>query len=107
MSGLEPELVDLMLDAAVIEPQIGIDKFNNFSYGDPISVRCQIARTNKRALDKAGRETISTVQVILADPTLVVTVDDRLTLSDGDQPAIVEVLSVKDDEGEYYLELRA
>jgi hypothetical protein len=43
----------------------------------------------------------------LADPTLAVTTDDRLTLPDGTQPAIIEVLGAKDDVGDYYLELRA
>jgi hypothetical protein len=43
----------------------------------------------------------------LADPALAVSTDDRLTLPDGSKPAIIEVLSSKDDEGDYYLELRA
>jgi hypothetical protein len=96
-----------MLDAVTLEPKTGVDKFNNFIYGDPVAVRCQIVRVNKRALSRAGRELISTVQVILADPTLVVTTDDRLTLPDGTQPAIIEVLGAKDDVEDYYLELRA
>lgn len=107
MSPLDPELIELMLDEVTIEPKTGVDKFNNFSYGPAVIVDCQITRVNRRALDRAGRELISTVQVILADPTLAVTADDRLTLPDGSRPAIIEVLSAKDDEGDYYLELRA
>jgi hypothetical protein len=107
VSPLENVLIELMLDAVALEPRTGVNKFNDFTYGPTVAVRCQVVRMNKRTLDRAGRETTSTVQVILADPTLVVTVDDRLTLSDGTHPAIMEVLSAKDDEGDYYLEIRA
>jgi hypothetical protein len=96
-----------MLDEVTLEPKTGIDKFNNFTYGTPVTVHCQVTRVNRRVLDREGRELVSTVQVILADPTLAVTVDDRLTLADGTHPAIIEVLSAKDDVGDYYLELRA
>lgn len=107
MSPLEQELIDLMLDTVAIEPSLGPDKYNNLTWGDPLTPRCQIVRMNKRALDRDGREVTSFVQVILADPSLVVTLDDRLTLSDGTWPPIIEILSAKDDTGDYYLELRA
>jgi hypothetical protein len=107
MSPLEQELIDLMLDAVVLEHFTGNDKYNNHEYGDLVAARCQIVRVNRRAISKSGEEITSTVQVIFADPTLVVTVDDLLTLSDGTQPAIIEILSAKDDVGDYYLELRA
>jgi hypothetical protein len=106
VSPLEADLIALMLDEVVIEPQAGIDKFNNFTYGSPVTVACQIVRVNKRALTRSGRELISTVQIILADPTVTVTADARLTLPDGTHPAIIEVLGASDEVGPYYLELR-
>jgi hypothetical protein len=107
MSPLEAELISLMLDEITLEPRTGVDKFNNFTYGTSVTVRCQVVRINRRSLSRDGREIISTVQIILADPTLTVTADDRLTLPDGTRPAIIEVLSAKDNVGDYYLEIRA
>lgn len=104
---LEQELIDLMLDTIVLERATTKDKFAKFNYEVAAHPRCQIVRMNKRALTEAGRETTSTLQCILADPTLDVTVNDRLTLSDGSTPAIIEIDAVKDDEGPYYLEIRA
>jgi len=112
---LEQELIDLMLEEVTLELRSGVpDKFNEFSYALPITVRCKIIRMNKQVVDSGGRETTSTVQVILADPTIAVTVDTRLTLpvdaahpSTGERPDIIEVRSVFDDEGPYYLEIRA
>lgn len=106
---LPSELSDLMLDEIVLEPVVGgPDKYNNFTYGPAVTVRCQLSRTNKRALDRRGRELTSTAQMILATPELVVTTDDRLTMPDGTQPAIIEVLSTPDSDGSpYYLEVRA
>ncbi len=103
---LDPQLIELMIDTVTIEPKTGIDKFNNIQYGDAVTVQCQIERMNKRVLDRTGRELISTVGIILATPELSVGAEDRVTLPDGSQPAIMEVLAVKDEVGPYYLELR-
>lgn len=107
MSPLPPELVAMMLDEVTLEHATDTDKFNNFVFADPVTAKCQIVRVNRRALDRSGRELISTVQIILADPTLEVSADDKLTLPDGATPAIIEVLSTKDEVGPYYLEVRA
>lgn len=107
MSPIEQDLLDLMQDTVTIEPRTGTDKFNNLSYGPPVSVKCYIARQNRRSLTRDGREIISTAQVFLADPALVVTADDRLTLPGGQVRAIHEVLGGRDDTGPYWLELRA
>lgn len=106
---LPDELVTLMHDEVILEPVIGLpDRNNNFTYGAAVTVGCYLVRENKRALDRRGRELISTVQAFLADPDLVVTVDDRLTLPDGTKPAIIQVLSAKDEDGnDYWLEIRA
>jgi hypothetical protein len=107
-SGLPQELIELMNDEVILEPATGLDKFNNLSFGSPVTVKAYVSRTNRRALDRGGRELISTVQAILSNPALVVTADDRLTLEDGTRPAIIEVLSAKDELGnDYYLEIRA
>lgn len=104
---LDPNLVDLMVEEVVLEPATGLDKFNNFIYGDPVTVRCKIVRMNVRALERDGRELTSTVQVFLADPDMTVTANDRMTLPDGSRPAIVDVRSAYDESGPYYLEIRA
>lgn len=111
MSPLEQDLIDLMLDEITLEPKTGVDKFNNFTYGPPMGeggvVKCQLVRMNRRVLSIEGREVISTVQCILADPTLSVSTNDRLTLPDGTRPAIIRVNEVKDDVGPYFLEVVA
>lgn len=105
---LDAQLVSMMHEEVILTPVTGKDRFNNFLYGTPVPVRCYIDRENKRALDIQGRETTSTVQVILADPSLEVTVDSKIVLPDGSAPAIIEVLGAKDEFGEpYYLEVRA
>ena len=105
---LPTELTMHMVDEVILEPAGALNRFNNFTFGAPVTVKCYIIRENKRALDRTGRETISTVQVILATPELLVTDNDRLTLPDGSQPAIIGVLGAKDDLGQpYYLEIRA
>lgn len=109
MSPLPSELVDLMNDSVVLEPAIQPpDKFNNFSYGAPVTVACYLVRKNLRAIGRSGRELVSTIQAILANPDITVTADDRLTLPDGSKPAIIQVLSSKDENGNpYWLEVRA
>lgn len=105
---LEQELIDLMIDEVTLEPATGTDKYNNFVYDTPLTgVQCQVSRTNRRVINKEGREVISTVQIIFADPTLEIDVNTRLTLADGSQPAIIELLSASDETGPYYLEIRA
>jgi len=104
---IEPELLELMLDAVAIEPKIGVSQTNVVQYGEPRSVQCQLSWQITRLIDREGREVTSTVHVILAEPDLVITADDRLTLSNGDSPAILQVLGSKDDVGYYWLEIRA
>ena len=106
---LPEDLTELMTDTVTLEPAVQPpDRNNKFSYGAAIEVGAYIVRANKRVLDRRGRELISTVQVFLADPELVVTADDRLTLEDGSRPAIIQVLGGKDEDGnDYWLELRA
>jgi len=104
---LPPELLGLMNDTIVLEPRLGVDKYNDFTFGPPVSVKAYVARNFRRFLTMEGREVTSNVQVILADPTVVVKSDDRLTLADGDQPSIIQILSAPDENGDpYYLELR-
>lgn len=109
MSGLPDELSSLMTETVTLEPAIQPpDKFNKFAFGPAVDVNAYIVRANKRALDRSGRELISTVQAFLADPELAVSADDRLTLPDGSRPAIIQVLGAKDEEGsDYWLEIRA
>lgn len=104
---LEPDLLDLMTDTVILEPKTGVDKFGNVTYGAPVEVKSYITHYNRRVIDAQGRENVSTVQAILAQPELVVTTEDRFTLPDGSVRAIHEVVSGKDDIGPYHLEVRA
>lgn len=114
--GLDHELVEMMHDEVVLTPKSSTDRFNNIVFGEPLSdglaspghVKCYIAYENKRVLDVQGRETTSTVQIFLADPTLAIDVDTMLELPDGTKPAILGVLKSKDEVGDpYHLEVRA
>jgi hypothetical protein len=111
---LEQELIDMMLDVLVLESVVkdsaGVpikDKFGKLTWTEPLPVRCQYARMNKISQTRDGVEVTSTFQAILADPTIVINDSDRVTLSDGSHPAIIQVLALKDDQGPYYLEIRA
>lgn len=108
MSPLEQVLLDLMLDTITIEHKIGQDSNNKFSYGPPITgVQCQIVRSNKRVLDRTGREVTSRVQITLGRPEIEVQVDDRITLPDGSQPPIISIQAAKDETGPYWEEIAA
>lgn len=108
---LDPELAELMTETVTIEPaQNGpgqLNKHGEFTFGAPVQVKAYITRMNVEAIDRGGRQTTSTVQAILAQPELNVTLDDRITLPDGSHPNIIEVQAAKDEEGQpYYLEVR-
>jgi hypothetical protein len=105
---LPEELAAIMTEEVILEPAVQPpDKMNKFTYGVSVTVDAYIVRANKRVINRMGRETTSTVQAILADPDLVVSVDDRITLPDGTQPAIIEVNGARDEEGNnYWLEVR-
>lgn len=107
MSPLDQALIDLMLDEITLEHKTGVTDDNDFTYGQPQTLRCQVVRSAKRALDRAGREVTSRVQVILADPTVRVELDDRITLPNGDKPPIVQVNAASDETGPYYEEIMA
>lgn len=104
---LETDLLDLMQETITLEPKLGVDRWNTIQYGPPVQVKCYITHYNRRVLDSAGRENVSTVQAILAQPELTVTTEDRFTLPDGSVRAIHEVVSGWDDTGPYHLEIRA
>lgn len=107
MSPIESDLLAIMLDTVVIEHKTGTDKFANAIYAAPVTVKCYITHRTRMAFNKEGREIMTTIEVILADPLTVVDVDDQLTLEDGTKRPIHEVLAGKDDKGPYWLELRA
>lgn len=105
---LPTSLVEMMNQEVVIKPSTGLDDYNNGTFGDPVTAKCYISRQNKRTLDRTGREVVSGVQVILAQPELTVNVDDQLTLPDGSQPPIIGIVAAPDENGDpYYLEIRA
>lgn len=107
--GLPQELKDIMQQVLVIEPADGgLNKYGEASHDVFITVDCYVVRDNKRARDKEGRETSSTLQAILANPTLEITSDAKLTLADGSHPRIIEIMSAHDELGnDYWLEIRA
>lgn len=106
MSPIPNELTDLMIDSVTLEPSLGPNRYNTLQYGPAVAVQCQVIRSSKRALSREGREVTSWVQVVLADPTLAVSLDDRLTLADGQAVPLIEIMAIKDEDGPYYVELR-
>lgn len=113
--GLDLELIEMMNDVLAIElvakDSNGVplkDKFGKMSYETPRGERCYISRMNKIARNRNGEEVTSTLQAIMADPSLPVTGDDLITLSDGSHPAVIEIRAGKDELGaDYYLEIMA
>jgi hypothetical protein len=106
--GLDPALAAMMTSVITLEPAVGRDKYGKWSYGPPVTVHCYLMRRNVKAVDDQGEELTSVAQLILAEPETSVSTNDRLTLPDGTQLPIVEVLSSADETGSpYYLEVRA
>lgn len=113
MSPLDAELLALMHEEVTIEHKVGVDKFNNFTYSDPVTVKCMIVTNVKRGIgvdgrvlaSRDGREVVVTANIFL-DPTVVVGPHDRVTLPDGSQPAIQEIHAADDETGAYYSEIR-
>lgn len=104
---LPAELVEMMNQEVILAPSTGLDEYNNPTLGAPVSVKCYIERQNKRAVDRVGREVISTAQIILAAPETTVTLNDQLTMPDGKQPPIINLIAAPDENGEpYYLEIQ-
>jgi hypothetical protein len=97
----------MMTEYVTIELCTGIDGDNNLVYAAPdTGLLCRIQRSNVRALSKEGRDVISHVQVILADPSRLMTDDDRVTLPDGTPMAIIAIESGRDEFGPFWLEIR-
>lgn len=114
MSPIEQDLLDLMLDEITIEHTAKdssgnpiTDVYNNFTYQDPVTVKCQIVFKNEQVLDSSGREIVSRVHIILGNPDLPVSVNDRITLPDGSHPAILGLQAAKDDVGPYWKQIDA
>ena len=100
------DLTEMMTEYVTIERRTGIDGDNNIIYTAPDSCLCRIQRSDVRALSKEGRDVISHVQVILADPSRLMTDDDRVTLPDGTPIAIIAIESGRDEFGPFWLEIR-
>lgn len=113
--GLDAELIEMMNDVlaleAVVKDAQGVpvrDRFGKVTYEQAYGAQCYLSRMNKIARNRDGEETTSTLQAIMANPSLVVNGNDLITLSDGSHPAIIEIRSGKDEVGaDYYLEILA
>lgn len=81
-----------VLAPVTIEPCTGTDSHGSATYGDPVTYRRAIVVSGRKATkSNNGADIISNTQVIL-DRAASVGMRDRVTLPDGRQPSILNVV---------------
>jgi hypothetical protein len=98
---IDPELLDLMTETITVEPFAGETGRGVRSYGSASTYQCRIVGKRRMVRDAQGEEIVSTRTIYLGSAPGV-TVRDRLTLPNGDQPMILSVASTPDEDGTYY-----
>jgi hypothetical protein len=98
---IDPDLLELMTEEVTIEPYAARTGRGIVSYGAGTAYQCRIVGKRRMVRDAEGAEIVSTRTIYLGSAPGV-TVQDRLTLPNGDQPVILSVASTPDEDGTYY-----
>lgn len=67
------------------------DRYGNVVYGAPVELPALIAYTQQATRTATGEDVISGAVIRLSFPPPTITIDDRITLPDGEQPKILSV----------------
>lgn len=79
-------------DTCTIEQRSTMDGYHDLTYDTSVSVKCNYQE--KREKDPAGSNIIISGKLFLP-PGSVITLDSRVTLTDGTQPPVMEIRTVK------------
>jgi hypothetical protein len=88
----------LMVDHVAIEHKIGQNEHGEAAFAAPIQAFCAVEYVTREIRTKDGRTRIASTRITL-DGLYGTTPEDRLTLSDGRQPVILEVNRLVDEIG--------
>lgn len=95
------EFGDLLGQTVQIEPYAGMDSFTVPIYLSAVEVLARVEQRNRRLLGSDNVVIISSITVYMS-PTPEVSTQDRITLPDGSQPAIIMVEKQPDENGDIY-----
>jgi len=94
----EQDFLEWFKQTVTIEPYYGQNQYAEPIYGLPIEYPAFVQRKTKLVRSAAGKEVVSTAQVYL-NGTVNIDIQDRITLPDGSQPAILSVEVLPDELG--------
>lgn len=103
MSGIE-DWLDLMPDEVTVQSFISYDAYSNPSYGSPNVFQARVTYRNRRVLNDKGEEVVARGEAWLAT-ILPISARDKVMLSDGTLPLILNVSKVSDEDGPLYTKL--
>jgi hypothetical protein len=93
---------DMMPQSVTIAPKTGSDRFNNPTYGTPVTHKCLLTEQNQMVRSFQGEEVVSNTVVYLDAPARPeLAPESQITLPDGRQPPILSISRYSDDVAEY------
>ena len=103
-SAFPADFSDLMTDVVKIEHQTGNNAYGEPTYANPIVAKCRIDYQTREVRQPDGLVRVASTSIHLAGLHDVAP-QDRITLPDGRQPAIIMVMNYADDRGPLYQEI--
>ena len=88
---MDYQLQELLQATITIEPYSTRNSDNEFTYSSGVPVSCRVERKIVKTQNKAGDEVTSNIQIYV-NGSETVTINDRITLSDGTQPTIYGIV---------------
>ena len=98
---IDPALAALAPHTVQIAPRSGQNEFGEDTFGADVAYSCLIEKKPRMVRTATGEEAVSGATIYLTSaPSL--TVDDKVTLSDGTQPAILSIGTYPNTSGDYF-----
>jgi hypothetical protein len=98
MSFIEDSFHSWLTNTVEVETRTGVDEYGKPAYAAAAEVKCYLAFRPKLIAMDDGSRAISRTQA-WCPPTPVITPDDRVTLADGEQPRLLAVETLWDENG--------
>jgi len=91
-------LADLLLQTITLERRTGLDQYGAHTYGTAESLAARVVNRLRMVRNVAGQEVTSNTTIWIIGNNDIKAVD-RITLPDGTQPPIIDVLTYPDETG--------